>query len=227
MTDKRKKLIRQRMQETGRSYQSVVNELRKGELHHGKLANGGGDARVLAESQQLIPMRARRAVLRDADKWPRRHPHGYKLLVYRGKTQENWHEREVIWNSRNAKAPAYIRGVNGNKLVMVDLAVDDDGDEPNGDRFAPEYVPQVGERVFVELTEERAQIVATAQIALEWYDPAQRAELDYHFATREEAVRETADFLLDEDYPDLVVVTPVFLAELSRQRTVTGAASSW
>lgn len=39
MTDKRKKLIRQLMKETGRSYCSVLNELRKGDLQQGQLQN--------------------------------------------------------------------------------------------------------------------------------------------------------------------------------------------
>lgn len=223
MTNKHKKRIRQRMAETGRSYCSTLNELRR-KLRQREPLIVGGDAHVDVASR-AVPTSARHpVVLGGADKRPRRHLHGHKLLVYRGTDQENWNEREIIWNSRNAKAPSFICGLSGNELMMVSMKPDDD--EPIGHRYAPDYVPRVGERVFVELTEERARILATAQITREWSDPEQRAELDYNFATREDAVRETASSLLDHGYPDMVVVTPAYLEELAAQRMAVGPAAS-
>lgn len=60
-------------------------------------------------------------------------------------------EYEIIWNSRDGVTPFTIALRSGKFATHVDW---------NQDRCVPDYIPQVGERIFVDLTPERAEEIA-------------------------------------------------------------------
>lgn len=85
----------------------------------------------------------------------------YCLMLYRAKDGS---EEETIWNSRDGITPF---GVNLRSGKPAEHA------EWRNDRYAPFYVPQVGERVFVSYTPETARQVAERI----WEDWSKRPDL--------------------------------------------------
>lgn len=88
------------------------------------------------------------------------HVHGeaFKLMTYRA--DDGSEEEEVIWNSRDGVTPFVITLRSGKQATHVNWG---------GDRYAPDHKPQLGERIFVDITPERAQRAAQRN-AQNWWD---------------------------------------------------------
>lgn len=124
------------------------------------------------------------------------HAHGeaYKLMTYANKDRS---VVEIIWNSRDGVTPFIVSSRDGVELTHVDWYKD---------VYAPNHVPAPGDRIFVDLTRERARDLAIANAERFWetYPPSRE-----QFDTVEDlaAVLETG-YLDTPGSPDLIVVIP-------------------
>ena len=91
-------------------------------------------------------------------------------------------EREVLWNSRDGVTPFIIFNRDKTKQ-MKHIAW-------NRDLYDPDYVPQPGDRIFVDVTEEMARERAVRYVEREWENTESEAGpmKDGSWATKEEAV---------------------------------------
>jgi len=80
---------------------------------------------------------------------------GFKLMKYA--TDGGY--VEVIWNSRDGIAPFIIRSRDGQEMHHIDWS---------GDVFAPFHEPKLGDRIFVDLTYERALEGRRAYVERYW-----------------------------------------------------------
>jgi hypothetical protein len=125
------------------------------------------------------------------------HAEAFRLMKYLTKTGEF----EIIWNSRDGVTPFCITSRSGDEATHVE------------DMLAPDYDPSVGERIFVDLTEERAKEIATKRVELFWDHPECPAR--ERWATKEEAVAALLPGIFNNGrQPNLVVVTKQVLQEL-------------
>lgn len=129
-------------------------------------------------------------------------------------TSEDGSESETLWNSRDGVSPFIVSSPNtGRPLAHTNRGAD---------RYAPAHTPKVGDRIFVDLTEQRARVFAARRVELILADPAQSPALQEEYETREMAVSDIATQML-ETYgvgspPDVLVVTAGYLEELARAR---------
>jgi hypothetical protein len=124
---------------------------------------------------------------------------GFNLMLYRCGAGH----REVIWNSRDGITP-----------FIVDCRVD--GCEESAqhvdwhlDRRAPLHVPEVGSRIFVDLTIERARELRRIYTERHWDVGEYQMKDSGYWATKEEAVEDLAQKDLASfapHTPDLLVV---------------------
>jgi len=107
---------------------------------------------------------------------------------------------EWIWNSRDGVSPFCLMSPQGLEARHV---------EWSRDRYAPNHVPEIGDRIFVDMTPDRAK-----QLAETWFDrmsqlPDYGEEFRKTFPDREMAVTEKAFENLKAFWPhspDVVVV---------------------
>jgi hypothetical protein len=112
-----------------------------------------------------------------------------------------------LWNSRDGSVPEQIVSLNGDTAKLVPQTVP---------IVVPDYVPAVGERILVGLTEQRAAILA-AQIVASWEIDTPTA-LFKLFDSREDAMRGASHILRQEVPTDILVVTSGFLETLHEWR---------
>lgn len=111
---------------------------------------------------------------------------------------------ELIWNSRDGVTPFFVRSRAGNPAQHVNW---------HEDVFVPRYVPQIGERIFVDLTEERARHFAREKVEHFWDHP--EYPLRKRYASKEQAVEEfTKDMLRNQGEPNLIEVTAEVLTQV-------------
>lgn len=79
------------------------------------------------------------------------HPEAFHLLYYRA--DNNPAQHEMVWNSRDGAVPLVIPLRAGGTASHV---------TDTSDVYAPHHRPAVGDRIFVDLTEERAWELAHA-----------------------------------------------------------------
>lgn len=131
---------------------------------------------------------------------------------------------EVLWNARDGVTPFTITSKAGNSATHVRW---------EEDQFAPNHVPSIGDRVFVDLTEEHARALRI-QYVEEYWDSGEYKLCD-RYSTKEEAVEElVAADMLQKGRPCVLVVDEDFLAELSVRRgkawaaqNTEGASTEW
>ena len=98
-------------------------------------------------------------------------------MLYRDEAgNEEW-----IWNSRDAVTPFGVRSKQGLEARHV---------EWQRDTFSPHHVPKLGDRIFVNLTMDRARKQATDQVEKYWDHP--EYPMRETFESREEAVTSIA-----------------------------------
>lgn len=128
------------------------------------------------------------------------HREAFMLMIYRS---NDGAQLETLWNSRNGVTPFVIsgRGEDAPHLSHVHWGLD---------VFAPAYVPNIGSRIFVDMTQERATFLADEYIARWWNDPETPMSKAYE-SIEVARTRLIAD-MLKPGAPDVVMVT----AEMQR-----------
>lgn len=86
------------------------------------------------------------------------HAEAFCLMHYRDADGNE----ETIWNSRDGVTPFIMRSRAGREMTHVNW---------QGDHCRPNYLPLIGDRMFVDITRERALEIAQAQVA-RWWDDA-------------------------------------------------------
>jgi hypothetical protein len=127
-----------------------------------------------------------------------RHVHGeaFKLMTYASGDRQTI---EFIWNSRDGVTPFVVTARDGvTQLTHVDW---------HGDKYQPYRIPEVGERIFVDLTAARAVAAGRRNAERFWNDPAYPAAQDPRYADVHDLARQlTAAYLEQPGSPDLVEV---------------------
>lgn len=102
------------------------------------------------------------------------HAEAFCLMQYK---DEVTGEVEIIWNSRDGVTPFAIQSPAGNEARHVNW---------DADQYAPDHVPRIGERIFMDRTEEDARRLAEKKVEAGW----DRAELplSQNFDSRQEAI---------------------------------------
>lgn len=142
---------------------------------------------------------AKRAIQKP--KTEHRHAEAFHLMKYRADHRQL---EEYLWNARDGVTPFVVTMRDGTPGTHVDW---------RGDVYAPDHQPAVGERIFIDMTEERAREIAEQTADKLWEGPVD-AELSYNPKTiypSYAALRGTLlQGLLDEvkrGAPDVIEVT--------------------
>lgn len=105
------------------------------------------------------------------------HKEAYALMRYQNETTG---EYEALWNSRDGVTSFTVSSRDGRHTMKhVDW---------DKDIFAPNWIPNIGDRIFVDITEERAEESIKEQIETMW----ERSEMPMkdHFASKEDAFQQ-------------------------------------
>lgn len=122
------------------------------------------------------------------------HAEAFALMTYADK--ENG-ETEIIWNSRDGVTPFIIHSRSGKEMVHTNFQLD---------KYAPDHKPKPGDRIFVDLTVEKAREYAQKQIDQRW-DTADDYPMQAHFESKEEALEILSKGMMQPSgQPDLVEV---------------------
>ena len=121
------------------------------------------------------------------------HPEGFCLMRYQDQVTQ---EVEVIWNSRDGVTPFCITSKAGNESRHATW---------DRDQWAPDHKPKPGDRLFADLTIDKARVYAQRQVAQWWDHP--EYPMRERFDSQTEAVAAIATGMLEPaGQPDLVVV---------------------
>lgn len=118
------------------------------------------------------------------------HKEAFCLMKY---ATDDGSEVEWLWNSRDGVTPFIIRSRTGKEMHHVDFHLD---------RPVPHYQPLDSERIFVDLTPERAELFARRRIERYWNDmpfPMSQA-----FETQEQALDVLVKEMLRPGAPDII-----------------------
>jgi hypothetical protein len=118
------------------------------------------------------------------------HAEAYCHMTYR---TDDGLENVVIWNSRDGVTP-FVIPWHGKQARHVNWTAD---------RPDPDYQPQPGDLVFVDLTPERARWHAERTVDAWYADHRIRAQVAKHFGTRKRAIQSIIDSY-HEGEPDLI-----------------------
>jgi hypothetical protein len=145
--------------------------------------------------------RAAEARQRATDRSQHKHAEAFCLMRYRA---DNRHLEEVLWNSRDGATPFVITMRDGTPGTHVDW---------RGDTYAPDHQPAVGDRIFIDLTQERAGEIARKNAESIWERPRD-TDISYSVRDHFESMEQLAAYLLDgltaeldRSAPDLLEVT--------------------
>lgn len=119
------------------------------------------------------------------------HAEAYCLMKYSAKDGS---EVEWIWNSRDGVTPFGV--LNRSRTVELFHV------EWDLDRRVPHYRPQPGERIFVDLTPERAEHFARRRIELYWNEG--EYPMRERFTSQDEALTVLVKGMLRPGAPDLI-----------------------
>ncbi len=130
-----------------------------------------------------------------------RHAEAFCLMKY---AADDGSEVEWIWNSRDGVTPFISHSRTGREMRHVDWHLD---------RCEPNHRPQVGERIFVDLTREKAEQYARELVERNWN--REQYPMSARWAAKEEAIADlVADMMEQPGQPDLVEVTQELLDRL-------------
>lgn len=133
-------------------------------------------------------------------------PEAFCLLTYR--CEEHRDETETIWNSRDG-AVAYV--------ITMTCGATGAHAHWNQKTYAPNYQPRVGERIFVDLSEDRARILATQVAAKWWVDSTSIGhEARRIYSSELELICGLYDDMaidISDRGPDLVAASPLMMQE--------------
>jgi len=121
------------------------------------------------------------------------HKEALCLMEYRS---DDGREVEYIWNSRDGVTPFTVTSRRGTTLEHANWS---------GDRRIPDFVPQPGSRIFVDLTTEAATGYARREVERWWDDP--QYPMREMFESKDEAIEQlTASHMAQPGTPDTIVV---------------------
>lgn len=109
------------------------------------------------------------------EKQPFNHKEAFCLMKYR----DAHGNEEIIWNSRDGVTPFIVRNKQGNEAQHVDW---------NRDVFAPNHTPAIGDRIFVDLTRERAREIALRRVETWWDGGENVPPMSEYYDSKEEAI---------------------------------------
>jgi hypothetical protein len=113
-------------------------------------------------------------------------------------------EIEIVWNSRDGVTPYSMTSRVGNDSRHVHF---------EADTCAPNHVPSIGQRIFVDLTLERATEGRRRYVERFWDTPiAGCAKMSERWETKEAAVEELSQADIFPNTPDIIVVDEAWLA---------------
>lgn len=126
---------------------------------------------------------------------PYEHADAFKVMTYRS---DDGTEEETVWNSRDGVTSYVITLRSGKHARHVDW---------HNDRCDNGYQPPPGSRLFVDLTLERARVIAEQAVDRYLSDPAWKPTMLAEYGTRERAIEAlTEDYLRRPGSPDLIEV---------------------
>lgn len=124
-----------------------------------------------------------------------KYPEAFCLVCYAPPDNKNG---EILWNSRDGFVPPVITSpIDGQPMHRTAIS------------FAPAHQPVVGERIIVDMTEQRARVLAAEE--LQRAERTERALLEERFSTREEALEAYMRRFSIPGTPDVLVVTAGYL----------------
>ncbi len=134
----------------------------------------------------------------------------FRLMRYDGRAADGTEIQEWIWNSRDGVTPFVVHAKNGKTKLQHRVW--------SLDRCLPNHVPALGDRVFVNMTPERARPIAEARV-----EQVSVRMPEFKPQSPEERVELVNDLIVslvgDGDEPDIIeVIIEVdqdFLAKLS------------
>lgn len=135
------------------------------------------------------------------------HREAFCLMLYRAKGtgREEW-----LWNSRDGVTPFGISdAVDGLEMWHEDFF---------RDVRAPFYVPLVGSRVFVDLTEQRARYFADQRVERMLNNPEHAKLIKEHYASRDALFDSLVKDMLGPGTPDVLVVSKEMQEEFRARR---------
>lgn len=115
-------------------------------------------------------------------------------------------QEEVIWNSRDGVTPFVITSRSGKEMSHVDW---------RSDQCIPNYKPQVGERVFVDLTYEKALEYAQRNLA-------KYASMGWDMTDAPSPENLAEDYMKPKGAPDLVEVTQEIVDLIKAMHVLNG-----
>lgn len=121
---------------------------------------------------------------------PYKHAEAFCIMRYQSR---DGHVVEYIWNSRDGVTPFCIRAKDG-KTELEHVCW-------NRDERRPDHKPMPGDRIFVDLTPEKAREYRRQQ----WDDPRNKAHLSARYSSFEEFADSFT--IRPGDEPDIVTVT--------------------
>lgn len=114
---------------------------------------------------------------------------------------------EWIWNSRDGVTPFVVMSLAGLESMHTDW-----GNDP----YLPNHIPKIGDRVFVDITEESARPRAIEFVEKFWSDP--KYPMSEAYESKEAAVQMYVDtWTKDKGAPDVIVVGQAFLDKLAEE----------
>jgi hypothetical protein len=136
-----------------------------------------------------------------------KYPEAFCLVCYAPPDNKNG---EILWNSRDGFVPPVITSpIDGQPMHRTAIS------------FAPAHQPVVGERIIVDMTEQRARALAAQD--LERSERTDRATLEEMYPSREEALNAFVDRYRVPHTPDILVVNSGYL-ETMREWLPTAAS---
>lgn len=131
------------------------------------------------------------------------HDHAEAFCLMRYKDEETG-EVELLWNSRDGVTPFIITSRSGNPAKHIAW---------RSDRYAPDHVPDIGDRIFVDMTRERFEEVQKQKIERYWDHP--EYPMSERWESKEEALSKlTSSFDPEQPGPDVVTVDEDILRDL-------------
>ena len=122
------------------------------------------------------------------------HVEAFCLMKYQSKDGQI---TEMLWNSRDGVTPFGIRSKDGTtELFHV---------EWQRDVCCPDHKPQKGDRIFVDLTPEKARFYAERNVENNWDRPSY--PMSEMYETKEEAIEKvSSSYLVQKGSPDVITV---------------------
>lgn len=117
----------------------------------------------------------------------------YCLMQYQ---DEVTGEIEWLWNSRDGVTPFMVRSRKGNMSKHINWGED---------RRATDHVPEVGDRIFVDLDEQTARALAASTVERDWDHPEYPMRDAYD--SKKQAIKALAEaYVGNGNEPHIVVV---------------------